>query len=215
MKNAIFLVIEGLDGAGKSTLIEKCIKTFLFKHLQVDELIFTRSPGGTPFSEKIRNLFLDVDIAKNLNEIEELLLIYSSHSQNIRYNILPALQDKKFIVCDRFVWSTLAYHLGGRRGNKDHVDYLHKLICGDIIPSLTIYLDIQPQQALSRLRSGKKLLNRIDLEDLEFFQRVRDKFLDIISTADHPVLYLDSNNKSEVIFSATQQALHKLLFTSF
>lgn len=214
MREPIFLVIEGLDGAGKSTVIENCIKPFLFRQLKSEELVFTRAPGGTPFAEKIRDLFLDQCLANNLNELEELLLMYSSHSQNIRHNINPALRDKKFIVSDRFYWSTWAYHLGGRRAAKEPLHYLHNIICRDIKPSLTIYLDVEPEQAINRLKLSNRTLNRIELEDIAFFERVRNKFLQLIKSSDHPVLFLNSAHKLDNIACAVEKALDKLLIRS-
>lgn len=170
-----FIVVEGLEGAGKTNAINT-IKAYLAD--KPIEVVYTREPGGTFLAEKIRKLLITSYEEESLCCESELLLMYASRLQHIKQLIEPALQNNQWVVSDRFNWSSLAYQGGGRSLGFEKVKALNDLIMPACSPDLLLYLDIDPAVGLQRAKQ-RNALDRIEQETLKFFQRARQIFLDL------------------------------------
>ena len=169
-----FLTIEGCEGAGKTTAVN-FIRSWLDG--QGIEFIETREPGGTKVAEELRSLLLNQH-DEQLSDTTELLLMFAARSQNLFHNIEPALAAGNVVLCDRFTDATYAYQGGGRGLDQQRIATLENLVQGDRRPDLTILLDVEPETGLARARSRGQALDRIEQEAMDFFQRVRDTYLE-------------------------------------
>ena len=172
----MFISFEGIDFSGKSTQIE-LLKDFLVENNKKVEVI--REPGGTEISEKVRSILLDNKNQKMFAEAE-LLLFSASRAQLVREKIRPYLQKGIYVISDRFQDSSTAYQGYGRGIPLDVVKNIHDLAIGDTIPELTFFIDIPVGIANERRKKKSKgKLDRIELADIEFYNRVRNGYLEI------------------------------------
>src|SRR5271157_4207935 len=182
MRRGRFITFEGLDGAGKSTQMRKVAAVLRAGGHKVVE---TREPGGTATGEKIRRVLLDSGTA-GLAPLAEMALMFASRAQHIAEVIAPALDHGQIVLCDRFTDSTEAYQGSGRKLGSAAVLDLHRVLCGDLQPDLTILLDSNPQASVSRARRRNQRVskaghhghdeNRFEQETRAFFGRVRDGY---------------------------------------
>ena len=178
--NSKFIVIEGLEGAGKSSAIS-LVGDFIEKHTgQVP--VCTREPGGTPLAERMRDLIKVADETDPLCDEAECLLLYAARAQLVANVIKPALNRGAWVLGDRHNLSSLAYQ-GGGRGLMPLVQVVSKATLGEFKPDLTIYLDIAPAQGLQRAAQRGKL-DRIEKQALDFFERARATFLSFAAEDD-------------------------------
>ena len=181
-----FITFEGLDGCGKSTQLER-----LAAALRADgfAVVVTREPGGTETGEKVRRLLLDTATA-GLSPYAELALMFASRAQHIKEVIQPAMTEGKIVLCDRFTDSTEAYQGGGRKIGIEPVLALHKIVCGNLQPDVTILMDSDVSASVERARRRnvarasdgsreKHDENRFEQESRAFFGRVRQAYLAI------------------------------------
>ncbi len=169
-----FISIEGTEGAGKSTALT-FIKDYLEKmHL---DIVWTREPGGTEIAEKIRTLLLYPESAEPMAAETELLLMFAARAQHLKNRILPELNAGKWVVSDRFVDAGYAYQGGGRGLDIKAIEMLDKWVVGANYPELTILLDITPEQGFERTAQRGATHDRIESEKIDFFNRVRDTYL--------------------------------------
>jgi len=180
---AAFVVVEGLEGAGKSTVII-ALRNFLVR--QGHQVVCTREPGGTPMAEAIRDCVKQQWESETVTQETELLLMYAARSQLVHNVILPALQQNIFVIGDRHDLSSVAYQGGGRQVPLDTLRALKKLTLGDFTPDFTIYLDIEPSIGLARAR-GRGELDRIELAGISFFERARKMYKQEILNMDNAV----------------------------
>ncbi|MDX1391757.1 MAG: dTMP kinase, partial [Rheinheimera sp.] len=173
-----FIVVEGLEGAGKSTAIA-FVKQFLAQHGH--DVVCTREPGGTPLAEQLRSLVKQVQTAEQIAPQTELLLMYAARMQLVLNVIRPALADGHWVLADRHDMSSRAYQGGGRQLDEQFINQLRQAVLGDLRPDLTLYLDIDPAIGLARAKARGEL-DRIEQEQLAFFQRTRQKYLHIAAT---------------------------------
>ncbi|MDA9049745.1 dTMP kinase [Pseudomonadales bacterium] len=174
-----FVTIEGAEGVGKSTNI-----AYIGELLDVAgiEYIATREPGGTPLAERIRHLLLD-KAEQNVDPLAELLLMFAARRQHLQELIWPALARGQWVICDRFTDSTYAYQGAGRGLDLTVINGLEQLCLGDFRPDLTLILDLPIEAGMARAAERGEL-DRFESEDIAFFQRVRQGFLDRAATAD-------------------------------
>ena len=170
----LFITIEGGEGVGKSTNLST-LESYL-RDNGVD-LLVTREPGGTALGEDLRQLLLGLR-EEPVAAMSELLLIFAARAQHIAERIEPALAAGQWVLCDRFTDATYAYQSGGRGIAFDRVRELENLVQGSLRPDYTILLDVPVEVGMARAR-GRGELDRIEREDLEFFQRVRQAYLDL------------------------------------
>ena len=171
-----FIVIEGLEGAGKSTAHQCVVDTL--KELGVNDVVFTREPGGTPLAEKLRHL-IKHETEEPVTDKAELLMLYAARIQLVDNVIKPALAQGKWVVGDRHDMSSQAYQGGGRQLGEAFLTHLKQIVLGDFEPDLTLYLDIDPAVGLARAR-GRGELDRIEQQDLDFFHRTRARYLALV-----------------------------------
>jgi len=196
-KNGLFITIEGVEGVGKSTNIET-IKQFLAG--RGIEFIVTREPGGTLWSEQIRNLLLQVNDDEDLMGLSELLLIFAARAQHLDRLIRPALAAGKWVICDRFTDATYAYQGAGRGLDRSKIAALETLVQEELRPDLTIILDLDPQIGLQRAQN-RAALDRFEREKLEFFEKVRQAYLDIASAEQERCIVVDASQDLEAVSS--------------
>jgi dTMP kinase len=171
-----FIVIEGLEGAGKSTAHQCVVDTL--KELGIKDVFFTREPGGTPLAEKLRHL-IKHETEEPVTDKAELLMLYAARIQLVDNVIKPALAQGKWVVGDRHDMSSQAYQGGGRQLGEALLTNLKQTVLGDFEPDLTLYLDIDPAVGLARAR-GRGELDRIEQQDLDFFHRTRARYLELV-----------------------------------
>jgi len=184
-----FIVIEGLEGAGKSSAIASVVAHLHAKGIATQTV---REPGGTPLAEAIRGL-VKQDWDERLTAETELLLMYASRAQLVENVIKPALQKGMWVIADRHDLSSRAYQGGGRQLGDDKLTTLRQLVLGDFVPDLTLLLDVDPKQGLERARERGEL-DRIEQEDLAFFERTRERYLQIAK--DEPNICVVNSNQA-------------------
>jgi dTMP kinase len=198
-----FITFEGLDGCGKSTQLQKLAAVLRAQGLSV---VVTREPGGTATGEKIRHLLLDTATAE-LAPLAELALMFASRAQHIKEVIQPALAEGKIVLCDRFTDSTEAYQGGGRKLGSKPVLELHRILCGDLQPELTILMDSDVAASVERARrrnrahankngGGKGNENRFEQESRAFFGRVRHAYLHIAAREPRRVVVVNARGSA-------------------
>jgi len=173
MNKGKFITIDGVEGAGKSTQID-LICSYL--HRKSIKVVRTREPGGTDIGEKIRKVLLDVD-NKEMHSDTELLLMFSSRNELIQNKIIPALNEGKWVVSDRFTDASFAYQGGGRMLSLDRISKLEDWVLGVFKPDLTLLLDISVDIGMTRIEA-RDAKDRIEQEERAFFERVRSVFID-------------------------------------
>ena len=193
-----FITFEGLDGSGKSTQLEKLARVL---RAHGSSVVLTREPGGTATGEKVRGLILDT-ATSNLSSLAELALMFASRAQHIQEVIHPAMTHGKVVLCDRFTDSTEAYQGGGRKLGSKPVLALHRILCGNLQPDLTILLDSDVAASVARARRrneakgagsrGHADENRFEQENRAFFTRVRNAYLAIARREPSRVVMVDA-----------------------
>ncbi len=201
-----FLTVEGGEGSGKSTLVDK-IYQYLQKH-DVRSVIKTYEPGATLVGAHIRSLLLhqgDVDISKRA----ELLLFLADRAHHVDTVIKPALQQNKIVICDRFTDSSLAYQGVARVNDNLHlVEMVCNFAADNVTPDLTLYLDLDPEVGLKRLKRGK---DRLENLGIEFHKKVRDGYLNIAKNNKERIFIIDAQFHSEVVFEQAISVLKNKL----
>lgn len=194
MSTGKFIVIEGMEGAGKSSAIS-VIEAILTQ--QGIEYINTREPGGTPLAESLREMVKSVDTQEVLTTETELLLMYASRSQLLANKILPALAQGKWVIGDRHDLSSRAYQGGGRGFDEKTMETISEITLKGFKPDITLYLDIDPHLGLSRAKERGDL-DRIELEQMDFFERVHQRYCEL-ANADESIKIIDASQEmSEV-----------------
>ena len=168
-----FITIEGVEGVGKTTNIQFIAEFLRSRPLQ---LLLTREPGGTPIAEQIRDLLLTKS-DEPLNDDAELLLVFAARAQHLAQVIKPALARGEWVVCDRFTDATYAYQGGGRGFSMPHIAQLEQWVQQDLRPDITLLLDLPVEVGLARAKQRSDP-DRFESERTEFFERVRDTYLE-------------------------------------
>lgn len=198
-----FISFEGSDGAGKTSVI-KAVNDRLTQQLGADQVLLTREPGGNRISEQIRDVLFD-DRNTNMDPRTEALLFAAARRQHIVEDIEPALAAGKLVLSDRYVDSSVAYQGGGRRLGTDDIWELNQFAVHGLLPELTIFLDIDPELGLQRInrnRSGQ--VNRMDREQLHFYQLVRQSYLTLARRHQGRIVVVDA---SQDLDSVIQQSM--------
>ncbi|MCU7960591.1 MAG: dTMP kinase [gamma proteobacterium symbiont of Bathyaustriella thionipta] len=199
---AKFITIEGIEGAGKTTALN-VIRDFL--NQRSIHFCETREPGGTPFGEALRKLLLD-DQYKGLSEDAELLSLFAARAEHLHRIIRPALQKGSWVVCDRFTDASFAYQGGGRGLPMQKIARLQKQVQGDLNPDRTLLLDVPVKLGLQRA-SQRSEPDRIEQESIDFFQRVRDTYLQLAQQQKERFRVIDASQSLLQVEGQLQQAL--------
>lgn len=198
-----FIVIEGLEGAGKTTAINTVAR--ILNQYHICDLQFTREPGGTPIAEALRNLIKNGLDDEPLTDKAELLMLYAARIQLIDNVIKPALNAGKWVIGDRHDLSTQAYQGGGRQLDKVFIATLKEQVLGNFKPDLTLYLDIEPQIGLMRARERGEL-DRIEQQSLPFFERIRQRYLEL-ANQDETIFTIDASKSISQVTMQIEQIL--------
>lgn len=182
-----FLVFEGLDGAGKSTLMNELVGHLKARSIEV---VLTREPGGTSLGEEIRGLLLRRD-GEAPTPKAELLLYEAGRAQHVELVIRPALKRKAWVICDRFTASSVAFQSGGRGISSELINELNKIATDDLQPDLWVLLDLSVQEAERRMQGRE--LDRFEVEAKDFHERVRQSYLQQAKQSPPNWLVLDAS----------------------
>ncbi len=167
-----FITVEGIEGVGKSTHMAFIQQWLEARGVKVET---SREPGGTPLAEQIRDLLLSPR-TENMPEMAELLMMFAARSVHLENRIRPALEQGRWLLCDRFTDATFAYQGAGRGMNTDRIAELEEAVQGDLRPHLTLLLDAPVEVGLGRARARGEA-DRFEQEAVEFFRRVRQGYL--------------------------------------
>ncbi|MFM2622800.1 dTMP kinase [Vibrio owensii] len=207
MMKANFIVVEGLEGAGKSTAIKTVLDTL--KATGIENIVNTREPGGTPLAEKMRALVKEEHEGEDLKDMTELLLLYAARVQLVENVIKPALANDQWVVGDRHDLSSQAYQGGGRQIDASLMKNLRDTTLGEFKPAFTLYMDIDPRVGLERAR-GRGELDRIEKMDISFFERTRERYLEL-ANADDSIVIINAEQSIEDVAQDIKAALNKWL----
>lgn len=207
-----FIVLEGPDGSGKTTQIAK-IEEYLRE--RGADFISTREPGGVAVAEKIRRVILDVDNA--MSGLTECLLYAAARREHLLNKVVPALEQGKIVVCDRYVMSSLSYQGYGRGLGQDVLDINKRAISWNGMeywPDMNIYLDVTPEVGLGRIhaKQSDREVNRLDLEAEDFHRKVREGYLRLIEEYEGQFTQIDASQSEELVFADIKSILDRLLF---
>ncbi|PEH52677.1 dTMP kinase [Yersinia kristensenii] len=205
--NSKFIVIEGLEGAGKTTARDTVVATL---HAQgINDIVFTREPGGTPLAEKLRDLIKQGIDGEVLTDKAEVLMLYAARVQLVENVIKPALARGSWVVGDRHDLSSQAYQGGGRGIDINLMTSLRDTVLGAFRPDLTLYLDLPPVVGLARARARGEL-DRIEQESLDFFERTRARYLEL-AAADSSIKTIDASQPLEQVSESISRVLKQWL----
>ena len=201
-----FITVEGTEGVGKSTnmaFIESWLKD------AGKDLVITREPGGTVLGEKLRSVLLDAK-EQSMSDDTELLLMFAARAQHLQEVILPAIEQGKWVLCDRFTDSTYAYQGGGRGIDTNRIAQLEQWVQGDRRPDMTLILDLPIEIGLERAGKRSKP-DRFELEKYDFFNKVRDVFL--ARAVENPNRYtiIDASPSINDVQQSIQSVLEKMV----
>ena len=207
-----FITFEGLDGCGKSTQSERLAELL---RTEGYEVILKREPGGTALGERVRSIVLDSSTS-GLSAQAELALFFAARAQQVRENILPALAEGKIIICDRFTDSSEAYQGGGRQLGSEPVLALHRALCDNLQPDLTVLMDSDVADSVARARrrnlsreTGAADENRFEQENRAFFQRVHDAYNAIAEREPRRVFKVDARRPPDVVHAEIVAAVRE------
>ena len=206
MMRGKFITIEGGEGAGKSTMVERI--TDWLQSLG-HEVIRTREPGGTVLAEKIRAILLD-DEHMDLCSQAELLLLFASRAQHLDELIRPALKRGTTVLCDRFTDASWAYQGGGRQMSTDLIARLEQMVHGDLQPDLTLLLDLPVELGLDRA-ARRSEADRFEQESRRFFERVRQAYLDRAASQSDRFAVIDASGDVDQVWSQIKAVLETRL----
>ncbi|AYO29214.1 dTMP kinase [Biomaibacter acetigenes] len=199
-----FITIEGPDGAGKTTQVKKIYEYLTSRGRKV---LVTREPGGTALGEKLREVLLSLAGESPVPEAEALIYA-ASRAQLIKNVISPALLRGTYVLCDRFVDSSLAYQGWARGLGIEEILGINRWFIGELWPDLTILLDIDPEVSLKRLERAR---DRLEKETLEFHKRVREGFLKVREIFPERIVAVDASRSPEEVFDRISAYIRKML----
>jgi dTMP kinase len=205
-----FITLEGIEGAGKSTLAA-ALGERLAARGRVARA--TREPGGTPLAERLRELVLQRD-AERVSPQAETLLMFAARGIHLDNLVRPALARGEWVICDRFTDATRAYQGGGRGVDAAWIEALAREVHAGLEPDLTLLLDLPVEVGLARARRRRGTagadVDRFESEAVAFFARVRERYLEIARTAPHRVRVIDAAGPPEAVRAAALEALERL-----
>lgn len=196
-----FITLDGIDGAGKSTNLA-VMKAWFEKHQL--PVLFTREPGGTPAGEALREILLNPVTQVSLRT--ETLLMFASRQQHLETVILPALKNGTHVVSDRFTDATFAYQGGGRGVPLQDIATLEHWVQGDFRPDLTLLLDVPLEVSMARINQTREK-DRFEQEEAEFFNRVREVYLQRANEQPERYAVIDSSQSLDAVKNQIETAL--------
>lgn len=201
------IVVDGSNGAGKSTIINE-----IDKHLKSlnQEAIITREPGGTPIGENIRELLLSND-AQEMTDVTELMLFAAARAQHVREKILPAIEAGKIIISDRFDSATISFQHYARGLSLDLITLLNDVAVDGLTPDKTIILDLDPVVGLERVGSRGSELDRMEKEELDFLHKARDGYLAQAQASPDNFVVIDASQPLQKVIDDVIHIINELV----
>ncbi|MBQ2752533.1 MAG: dTMP kinase [Firmicutes bacterium] len=202
----LFISVEGTDGAGKSTQIDLLLEYLKAKGVDV---IYTREPGGTYISEKIRNIILDTDNEGMTGECEALLYA-ASRAQHVKEKIVPALNEGKMVICDRYVDSSIVYQGVARGLGIDEVRTINDFAIGGVMPDLTLFFDLTVEESVKR-KKNMGSLDRIEKESFDFHKKIYDGYVALAESDPERIKRIDASKPVEEVHAQVLKVLEGLI----
>ncbi len=203
----MFITFEGSEGSGKSTQINM-LAAYLGQ--QGYEVLVTREPGGTHIGEQVRQCLHDVK-NKEMTAAAEVLLYSASRSQLVREVIVPALENGVIVISDRYADSTMAYQGFGRQLDLDALGIITHFATGGLKPDLTILFDIDVEEGLSRRSVGGEEMNRMDLQEIAFYKKVRDGYIELVKQEPERWVIVDAGRPPDEIQNDVRRSVEAKL----
>jgi dTMP kinase len=207
MTPARFITLEGIEGAGKTTVADRITQSLRARGYTVHA---TREPGGTKVAEGIRALVLNRG-EEYLSATAETLLMFGARQVHIDNLIRPALTRGEWVLCDRFTDATHAYQGGGRGVDRGLIDRLATAVHGDLQPDCTLLLDVPVRVGLERMQARRGAVDRFEIESAQFFERVRNRYLDLARDNPARIRVIDATRGLEDVCASALSALEEAL----
>lgn len=208
MKKRLFIAFEGGEGAGKSTILDKIYDWMKDENIPC---IKTREPGGIKISEQIRSVILDNNNTE-MDERTEALLYAAARRQHLVEKIIPALNEGKVVLCDRFIDSSLAYQGYARGIGMDEILEINKFAIGEYMPNLSIFFDLDPSEGLKRInKDNNREVNRLDNEKLDFHNRVREGYYKILEKDKDRIVKIDASKSIDKVYEDVKYIIRQWL----
>ena len=206
MRPGRFITLEGIEGAGKST-----VARYVLEWLQARSVhaVLTREPGGTPLAERVRELVLQPD-GEAIAPVAEMLLMFAARSIHLENLIRPALARGEWVICDRFTDATRAYQGGGRGLDRASIESLAQLVHADLQPDLTLLLDLPVATGLLRAQARRGQVDRFEQERGPFFERVRAAYLELARAETRRFRIVDAGRDLSAVQASVAAALQGL-----
>lgn len=201
-----FITVEGTDGSGKSTQIELLTRYLKDKGLDV---VFTREPGGTAISEKIREIILDIN-NREMTGTTEALLYAAARSQHVEEKIIPAVNAGKTVICDRFVDSSIAYQGAARELGTEMIADINSFALHGIMPDMTLFFDLPPEKGILRKKNEREL-DRLEAEKLDFHKRVYEGYKALCKKFPDRIRAIDADRSVEEVHDEVVCEIDRLL----
>ncbi|MER2063856.1 MAG: dTMP kinase [Alkalibacterium sp.] len=208
--SGLFITIEGPDGAGKSSVVKRLVKAI--QQTTTQPLVVTREPGGSEIAERIRAILLD-PIHTNMDDRTEALLLAAGRRQHVVEKINPALQRGDIVLCDRFVDSSIAYQGQARGIGIEEVKNINEFAIEGLRPDLTIYLDVDAEVGLNRIKdkNSNRTQDRLELEEVAFHDEVKKGYLALIEAEPNRFVTVDASQSEDKVFEDVWQIVKKKL----
>ena len=207
MMPAKFITLEGIEGAGKTTVADRLTQSLRARGITVHA---TREPGGTKVAERVRTLVLERG-EEHISATAETLLMFGARQVHIDNLIRPALTRGEWVLCDRFTDATHAYQGGGRGVDRKLIDQIAHAVHGDLNPDITILLDVPVRIGLERMQARRGAVDRFEIESAQFFDRVRNRYLELASAYPARFRVVDATARLEEVCDAALEALESSL----
>ena len=208
MQGKLFITLEGGEGAGKTSVLKAIGERLQQENI---EALLTREPGGIEIAEKIRAVILD-PAHTDMNERTEALLYAAARAQHFYEKIIPALEQGKHVLCDRFIDSSLAYQGYAREIGVDDVLAINQFAIGKRLPDITIFFDIAPEKGLTRIQSTRAdEINRLDVEGLAFHQKVYEGYQEAMKRYPERFKVVNADQPLEQVIEEVWGILNPLL----
>jgi dTMP kinase len=203
MNPARFITLEGIEGAGKTTVADRLTQSLRERGITVHA---TREPGGTKVAEGIRALVLNRG-EEHISATAETLLMFGARQVHVDNLIRPSLTRGEWVLCDRFTDATHAYQGGGRGVDRALIERLALAVHGDLNPDLTLLLDVPVRLGLERMQARRGAVDRFEIESAQFFDRVRTRYLELARAQPQRFRVIDATVKLEDVCAAAIAAV--------
>ncbi|BCL38458.1 dTMP kinase [Nostoc sp. MS1] len=197
-----FIVFEGVEGCGKTSQMQLCAEWLQSLGISV---VLTREPGGTALGVDLRRLLLEKSEDKPICEVTELLLYAADRAQHVAQELKPQLAQGKYVLCDRYIDSTIAYQGYGRGLDMNLIHQLNNIATGGLISDITIWLDVDVEVGLARKRKGNVGLDRIEQETIAFHRRVQKGYADLAASSPARIIRVDGSLSKENVHQKIQE----------